>query len=261
MIQDIKSSINKLDELLDYAIKSHIKGRVGLYYSGGIDSSLIDTYGGKFEKITYNYGDYAEEFKTKFPQIMKVIGQPIKSFSPIGWWKLGEEAKKQGLKIVFSGEGADELFGGYVRWVPQAADWQAQQMYPSYKSMFPKAADVNKIGKEAFYGDLQFLLDAERKIAAHHGLQIIFPFLDKKIIEFAWSLPPEFKIWNMETKVILRRLLEKRNPNYKHIEKKGLYCNVNSWIGSKDGYGKKDYLKLQNDILENDYNRVRPGEC
>ena len=61
----------------------------------------------------------------------------------------------------------------------------------------------------------------------------------------------KFKIRGLDTKYLLRKLLEKRNPGYKHIEKKGLYCKVNKWIGAEDeGYGKKTYLELQKKILD-----------
>ena len=51
-----------------------------------------------------------------------------------------------------------------------------------------------------------------------------------------------------KTKIILDRILKRRMPDYKPIEKKGLFCNVNKWIGSKDKYGKKDFLKYQKDL-------------
>lgn len=250
---ELKSAIKTLDSLLRESVLKNLPetGKAGLYYSGGIDSGLIDTYH-DFERITYEADeniDYEEEFHAKFPKIIKTIGQPIKSFSPFAWWKLGEEAKKKGITTVFSGESADELFSGYIRWLPQALNLQAQEMFPSYKGMFPAKHDINDVGREAFYGDLQFLLDAERRIAKAHGLKIVFPFLDEKIVNFAWSLPADFKIKGFETKVILRRLLEQRNPSYKHIEKRGLFCSVNKWIGSKDGFDKADYLELQNEIL------------
>ena len=254
---ELKEAIKTLDKILNNVISRTIPvgQKIGLYYSGGVDSSLVSTYY-NFEKITYNENDpklqeqYKKEFNEKFPDIIKVIGRPIKSFSPFAWWKLGETAKRLGCTTVFSGESADELFGGYVRWLPEQINMQAQKMFPSYKSMFPASRDVNEVGKEAFYGDLQFLMEAERKIAKHHGLNIVFPFDDQEVIDFAWSLPPEFKINGFETKVILRRLLEQRDPNYKHIEKHGLFCSVNFWLGvPEEGYNKTTYLKLQNKIL------------
>jgi asparagine synthetase B (glutamine-hydrolysing) len=254
-METLKEKISQFDKLFGTVIKEELakypKQDIGLYYSGGIDSSLIDTYYPRFNKISYEDGDHKEDFEKVFPQIMKVVGKPVKSFSPYGWWKLGEEAHRRGLKVVFSGENADELFGGYVRYLPDMLYYQAQKMFPSYKIMFPYSKDVNQIGEEDFSGALQELIDAERKIAHFWGLEIVFPFGDERVVRFAKNLPPEYKIWNFETKIVLRRLLEQRNPVYKHIEKRGLFCSVNEWIGvPEEGYGKKTYLKLQQQILD-----------
>ena len=54
----------------------------------------------------------------------------------------------------------------------------------------------------------------------------------------------------METKVILRRILERRNPNYNHIEKKGLFTSVNEWIGSKEIFTKRDYKDFQEKLWQ-----------
>jgi len=253
----MKNAIKELDRLLEKSIKKELNGEtnVGLYYSGGIDSGLIDTYFDFPHKFNYDDSKYtAEDFHATMPEILKVLGEPSRiSFSPFGWWKLGEQAKAAGVKHVFSGESADELFGGYIRWMPTALFEQAQREFPSYKSMFPTQKTVKQLCVEGFDGGLQTLLGYEREIAEHFGLTIHFPFLDKDIISFAWRLPSRYKMWNFENKVILRRLLEQRNPNYKHIEKKGLYCSVNKWIGSEQTYGKEDFIAYQERIL----NRIK----
>ena len=252
---DIKLSTaeKKLEELLNSSIGDCIPAgqKVGLYYSGGIDSALIATFFDFKYRLTYNDKDYKEDFKKQLPEIMKVVGKPINSFSLYGWWQLGKMAKKMGIGTVISGEGADELFFGYIRYMPTALYQQAREMFPSYKAMFPikKNDDVHYLAWYDYNNNLPPLIEAEIKIANYFGLDIKFPFLSTEILNFAWSLPFNQKINGFKTKYILRQMLKKRNPDYKDIEKKGLFCGVNGWIGSKDGFNKEDYLKLQNELL------------
>ena len=217
---------------------------VALYYSGGIDSTLISSFFPFQHKLVYKDGEYQEEFLRMFPKILWHLDYPISSFSPFGLWKLGEEAKRKHVKVVISGEGADELFGGYVRYIPNEFNRVAAEKFPSYKGMFPHRDMMT----DEFNGNMRHLLRMGDRMAAAHGLENRCPFLDRRIIEFAHSLPMELKIKGMETKVILRQLLKKRVPEYMDMEKKGLYCSVNRWIGSKETFDKNDYLKYQNDI-------------
>ena len=88
------------------------------------------------------------------------------------------------------------------------------------------------------------------RMSSAFGIENRCPFLDRRIIEFAFSLQNEEKVKGFEMKHILRKILRKRNPTYKEIEKKGLYIPVNKWIGSKQEFGKDDWLKYQENIFK-----------
>lgn len=249
---DPRHAEGELWELLEDSIRLRTRSDVpyALYYSGGIDSSLIRTFH-KFEhEFTYEDGDHAMEFFKTLGKIVWHLDYPISSFSPFGLWKLAEAASKK-VKVVLSGEGADELFGGYIRYLPKHLYHVCKKEFPSYQGMFDPSESVTEAGWKDFNGNMRELLRMGDRMAAAFGIENRCPFLDKRIIEFAFSLQDEFKVRELKTKWILRRILERRNPRYRHIEKRGLFCDVNKWIGSEDGFGKKDYLAMQESIWRN----------
>lgn len=244
---EIKNPEEELEKLLEDAINIRTQTEVpyALYYSGGIDSSLISTFHNFKYKITYEDGDFEKDFKENIGKISWHLDYPVKSFSAYGLWQLAKKAKELGAKVVLSGEGADELFGGYIRYLPDALYQQAQEKFPSYAQMFLVNKTLEEWCEEEFNGNLRELLRMGDRMASAWGIENRCPFLDKRIIEFAFSLPFKYKLEGFETKKILRKILNKRMSNYKDIEKTGLYCSVNEWIGVDDKFDKEKYVDYQ----------------
>lgn len=240
-----EEATEELEGLLGRAVELRTRADVpyGLYLSGGIDSTLISTYHRFSHRFTYRDGDFKEEFLEVFPRILWHLDGPVKTFTPFGLWKLAEEASKK-VKVVLSGEGADELFGGYIRYVPNEFNRKARERFPSYRALFP----FHDMLQEEFDGNMRELLRMGDRMASAFGMENRCPFLDKNIIEFAMSLPMEWKINGYETKIILRELLKKRKPDYEFEEKKGLYCSVNEWLGEKDPFDKRRYISFQEEL-------------
>lgn len=242
----------ELELLLEDSVRLRTRSDVpyGLYYSGGIDSSLLATFH-RFSKL-FSYVDsslYKEDFKKNLRKIVWHLDYPVKSFSAYALWRLAREAS-QSVKVVISGEGADELFGGYVRYVQPHFNAEAQKRFPSYQTMFQPAQNVNDAGVKEFYGNMQELLRMGDRMASAWGIENRCPFLDGRIIDFAFSLPPEEKIDGLTTKKILRKVLLKRFPAYQEFEKAGLYASVNQWLGVENKYDKKVWVETQEKICQ-----------
>ena len=97
-----------------------------------------------------------------------------------------EKAKRQGVKTVFCGQGADELFCGYAR--------------------FREEKNVKEYSKKTLQKLLEKDLPCFEKIVAANALELCSPFLDKQVVDFALSLPDEFKLTGQQNKFILREL-------------------------------------------------------
>ena len=141
----IKSNKEK-KKLLENSVKLHQRSDVpyGIFFSGGIDSTLvlylmskvntkkINSYSIVFsghkdrkdylKNITERLNskirilDFSkEDFWRLLPLVANSLDDPIIDYASIPTFKLAEEASKE-VKVVLTGEGGDELFGGYGRY-------------------------------------------------------------------------------------------------------------------------------------------------
>ncbi len=139
-----KQYIEKLRWLIEDAVRLHLRGEssIGLFLSGGLDSSLI-AYLAKPKHVFfchYKLGEcfdelqYAQlvakdigaklhviepvssDFQKFYEKIIWHLDQPIATASTLSNFLLAKEAS-QFVKVVLNGEGADELFGGYIRYL------------------------------------------------------------------------------------------------------------------------------------------------
>jgi len=106
--------------------------------------------------------------------------------------------KSMGIKMVLSGEGADEIFGGYL-YFHKAPD--SQEFHNE---------TVRKIEKLYQYDCLR----ANKSLAAW-GIEGRVPFLDKEFMDIAMKINPKDKMINKERmeKWVLRKAFENYLPN------------------------------------------------
>jgi asparagine synthase (glutamine-hydrolysing) len=147
---DFKTALEKTDTFLNAGVKRRLESsdlEVGSFLSGGIDSGLVTAiasrYTSKLKTFTVSFaGEYdeaplaklvAERYKTNHTEIKisfdhlsndveKIIanyGEPFFDSSAIPSYYVSEAAAKH-LTVILNGDGADELFGGYRRYVPFA---------------------------------------------------------------------------------------------------------------------------------------------
>lgn len=142
-INDEKEAIFKIRETLTNAVERHLisDAPIGLFLSGGIDSSLLTILAKQFvgdnlttlsiifedektseqkyqdiiiKKTQAHHQSYLitqQNFYDALPDILDAMDQP--SCDGINTYFISQKAKELGLKAVLSGLGADELFGGY----------------------------------------------------------------------------------------------------------------------------------------------------
>ncbi len=137
----------ELNYLLKNAVQRHLISNVplGIFLSGGVDSSLITALASKeqlriqtfamgFDEQSHDERAFAKkvamhcntnhhELSTKYslpdllPKIIQHFGEPFADSSVIPTWLLCQAVRKQ-VTVALSGDGGDDLFSGYARYVP-----------------------------------------------------------------------------------------------------------------------------------------------
>jgi asparagine synthase (glutamine-hydrolysing) len=167
----------------------------GLLFSGGIDSGILAymcpqaealsvTLEGEGEDIDYG-SSLARDLQLDrkviiidIEEALLVLGTVIRileSFDPalpndlVVYFGM-REAKEQGLTSIMSGDGGDELFGGY----PYMQELEDLEGY------------IRTISRSWSF--------SSNCIGEHFGLEVKQPYLDERFIDFALTVPAELKI-------------------------------------------------------------------
>jgi asparagine synthase (glutamine-hydrolysing) len=233
---------------------------VGVLLSGGIDSSLVvallaeqgqhglatfsigfDSAGGQSGDEYYYSDMVAKTFDTDhhkihidnsrlvpaLPKTIAAMSEPMVSHDCVAFYLLSEEVSKS-VKVVQSGQGADEILAGYD-WYPPLADVAREQTTDAYAKVFFDRAHSDVVS--IFAPEYCLDVDASREFATRHhagpgadtavdaalrldtevmlvddpvkrvdnmtmawGLEARVPFLDHDFIELAARCPPELKL-------------------------------------------------------------------
>ncbi|WP_078121477.1 N-acetylglutaminylglutamine amidotransferase [Thiosocius teredinicola] len=248
-------TLNSLRKAVERRLVSDVP--VGVLLSGGLDSSLIvgllaeqgqrglNTFSVGFESVDDEKGDefqysdiIAAHFNTEHHQIrvdsqrllpalgdcIAAMSEPMVSHDVIGFYLLSEQVSKH-VKVVQSGQGADEVFAGY-HWYPPLADSSdpandyAKVFFDRDHAEFARAVDprfVNDDHSLAFVAkhfgmpgaqqpidkalrlDTQIMLvdDPVKRVdnmTMAWGLEARVPFLDHELVELAARIPAKYKI-------------------------------------------------------------------
>ncbi len=230
---------------------------VGVLLSGGVDSSLLvgllaeegqeklNTFSVGFEAAGGEKGDefyysdlIAEHFRTRhhkifvpsadllqtLPACVAAMSEPMVSYDNIGFYLLSQEVAKH-VKVVQSGQGADEVFGGYHWYKPLL---QSTDPVDDYCRVFfdRDQSEFKKVVTDEFIADnfsRDFIASFFSRPGADHpvdkalrldttvmltddpvkrvdnmtmawSLEARVPFLDHELVELAAKMPVDLKV-------------------------------------------------------------------
>ena len=184
-VKDNPASVEAIHDALEDAVKRQLMSDVpyGVLLSGGLDSSVISAIAEKYSEMRIE-----DDSKTKayWPRLHSYDVTTVRASTPM--YLLARVIKSMGIKMVLSGEGADEIFGGYLYFhkAPTAKDFHDET--------------VRKLSKLYLYDCLR----ANKSLSAW-GVEGRVPFLDKEFLDVAMRTNPEAKMCpgsTMEKKIV-----------------------------------------------------------
>lgn len=321
--ETLESCAQGLRPLLEECVRVRLpaEGPVGIYLSGGLDSSLVVALAARLHQGPVH--TYAIHFGNEYPnelafsgmvarhcgtrhQVLELPARLIRDTlaetlaeldDPIGDpltvpnYLLGRAARKD-VEVVLNGEGGDPLFGG-----PKNLPMLLHELYgdsgaarePAYLRAYQKCYDdlpalltepVRKelAGEPPLEAMVQpFLRDPHTRhylnrlmrintclkgadhiltkvgnLTSVHGLVGRSPLFDRRLVEAAFAIPPEYKLSAAEEKAVLKRAVADLLPQEILTRpKSGMLVPVQAWF-------KRDFKRYAASRLLGRGSRIRP---
>jgi asparagine synthase (glutamine-hydrolysing) len=223
---DMETAARALQLLLLESTRKHVSDleSVAVAFSGGVDSSVVaalaETVGLDVKLVSVGLETQpdvmfaeeaaealglplflqtysASELEETLAKVLWLIEEPhvVNACIAVPFYWLAETASKLGYPVLLAGQGADELFGGYQRYLMEYERSGAEAVE---QKMFH---DVENAYQANFQRDNQ--------VCSYHGIELRLPFIDRDVVDFSFRLPLRLKINSVEDnlrKRILRRV-------------------------------------------------------
>lgn len=298
----LNEALDELDALLATVMREHQRCDVpfGLFLSGGLDSGVIaaklaEQGVGRIKSYSIGYRGTRmadelneaarvaahlgfaheplavelDELFRRLPYTIWCADELMRDYACLPTSLLAERAGRE-LKVVFSGEGGDEVFAGYRRYRPSLAErwlkgliapgsggfrtrgqWDRRWVKGLMGPELQAAAGSERVpvieawrSTPTCWSDLQrrqytdlvtalpdnLLVKTDRMLMGF-GVEGRVPFLDHRLVEFGLSLPDDLKMQGRQGKWLLRRWAEPRlPPDHLARPKRGFHVPVGDWL-------------------------------
>ena len=269
-----------LRDLLADAVYEHVKPDTGVLLSGGIDSSTVAYFApelplftGYYQGLAYDERQWAalmakdrewhqieitpQDFIDHIDTFLEYVDPPYEGPGAFGQFMVAKEVSKH-VGTVLSGEGGDELFGGYAR-LHLVAGIPVPDGFEHYELPADYPGDLAEALAWEWEVNLPALLALDAQVTAAHGLKAIAPMAESQdVIDYAMALPPDMRVG----KVALKAAMRGRIPDeiLERKDKRGFPVPFVEWaqgplrdfIGERIGYvpdaGKPWDRKWWNDL-------------
>ena len=266
----MRTAAKKLQRLLEESVKERVSGlrEVAVAFSGGLDSSIIAFLAKNLgvdvhlicvslkNRLEIEYAKEAadalklplhvhfydeKDVEEVIPEVLRIIEEPDPIKTSIGvpvFWT-AEKIAEMGFRVMLAGQGADELFGGYKRYLN---DYSQHGKEFVQKTIFN---DITRMHETNF--------ERDSKICSFHNVELRLPFATYQLAKLAVGLPLQLKIESpndMLRKVVLRKMGENIglphfivNKPKKAIQYTTGVNKVVKRLAKQEGLAMKEYLQ------------------
>jgi asparagine synthase (glutamine-hydrolysing) len=142
-----------------------------------------------------------DDVEAVLPKVLWLIEKPnaVDASIAIPLYWTSEEASNLGLRVLMAGQGADELFGGYHRYVRTYSEKGASALQKELFNDLAMCYETN--------------FQRDNQICMFHKVELRLPFVDRRVVNFALSLPLNLKILSL-TDLLRKRVLRKAAEDF-----------------------------------------------
>lgn len=253
-----------LRDLIHAAVLKHVGPDTGVLLSGGIDSSTVayfapglPAFTGYYQGAAYDERTWAElmvegrewhqieitpqDFIENIDAFLEAVKPPREGPGAFGQFMVAKYVS-QYVSTVLSGEGGDELFGGYAR-IHLVAGVPVPEGYENYELPEDYPSTLQEALQWEWRVNLPALLALDAQVTSAHGLKAIAPMTDSpQLINYVLGRPDSDRVGKTLLKQAMRGLLP--NEILDRKDKRGFPVPFVEWaqgplrnfIGERIGY-------------------------
>jgi asparagine synthase (glutamine-hydrolysing) len=177
--------------------------------------------------------------------------EPFGGIPTLAYSKIFDKARKEGVLVLLDGQGMDEQWAGYDYYLSSTdtSTIQGVQKSPFRKNVLTKELLnyiekpeypepfkdelLNKQYRDLFYTKIPRALRFNDRVSMAYSTELREPFLDYRLVEFAFAQPEDFKINKGVQKKMLRDIVsEYLSDSITYAPKRPLQTPQREWLGN-----------------------------